>query len=501
MAQTKITDKDNLLSLASNASSDVSSVKSSMSSAKTSLSSISDFDGINISGAASTLSSNLDTVLSDLDVTVKNINTYATKLSELDTSDSEEGLTEEEYKALFASDGTADGNAKVIWNFLKAKGLSDAAAAGVLGNIQAECNFRLTAVGDNGTSFGLIQWHNGRWDNLKSFCSKNGLDPNSLQGQLEYLWYESLDPNTSYGKSLASRGFYTTTSAVEAAVAFHDAVEKSASSASTVRNTRGGYASNWYSKLAGTDAGVDLSNVNSFISSNASNAVAVTTGTQYSPTTTAYSYSPTYSSTPTYTSTPTTYTSTPTTEQSTDVNVDLKPADLTEEQYKKLFETDGTSEGNAKAIWYFLKAKGLSDEAIGGVLGNIQAECNFRLTAVGDSGTSFGLIQWHAGRWDRLKQFCTEKKLDPNSLQGQLEFLWNESLDPESSYGKNLAKQGFYSAKNSSDAAVIFHNVVEKSASSPETVRTKRGGFATTWYEKLKGTTLDFLKDTETVSV
>ena len=252
MAQTKITDKDTLLSLATTASSDVSTVKSSMSSAKTSLSSISDFDGINISGAASTLSSNLDTVLSDLDVTVKNINTYATKLSELDTSDSEEGLTEEEYKALFASDGTADGNAKVIWNFLKAKGLSDAAAAGVLGNIQAECNFRLTAVGDNGTSFGLIQWHAGRWDRLKQFCSEKKLDPNSLQGQLEFLWNESLDPESSYGKNLARQGFYSANNSSDAAVIFHNVVEKSASSPETVRNRRGGFATTWYEKLKGT---------------------------------------------------------------------------------------------------------------------------------------------------------------------------------------------------------------------------------------------------------
>ncbi len=493
----KITDKEGLVTLANNADGDVSTTKSSMNSAKNSLNSISDYDGINISSAASTLSSNLDTVLSDLDVTVKNINTYATKLNELDISEDSDEISEEDYRALFATDGTSEGNAKAIWNFLKAKGLSDAAAAGVLGNIQAECNFRLTAVGDNGTSYGLIQWHNSRWNNLNTFCQQHGLDPSSLQGQLEFLWNESLDPNSGYGKNLAKYGFYTTSDPVNAAVIFHDVVEKSASSDETVRSRRGGYASNWYSKLNGTNPGIDISETNSFISTNASNAVAVTTGTTYTPATTAYSYTQ-----PTYTpssnsghpsgSTKPSRTSKPNAEQSHTVNVELKPDDLTEEQYKMLFESDGTSEGNAKAIWNFLKAKGLSDEAAAAVLGNIQAECNFRLTAIGDNGTSFGLIQWHAGRWDRLKKYCEDNKLDPNSLQGQLEYLWSESLDPESGYGKNLAKHGFYDADNAVDAAVIFHDVVEKSASSPDTVRNRRGGFATTWFDKLKGTKLEF---------
>ena len=46
------------------------------------------------------------------------------------------------YTDLFNTDGSTYQNAKVIWDFLKYKGLSDAAAAGVLGNIQAESNFK-----------------------------------------------------------------------------------------------------------------------------------------------------------------------------------------------------------------------------------------------------------------------------------------------------------------------------------------------------------------------
>ena len=489
MAETTVVveDKAELISLASNASSSVSTVQTNVSSAKGDLSNVSNYDGLDVASAASTISANLDTVYSDLDDTIKNINTYANSVAEIDTNSGE--ISEEDYLSLFASDGSADGNARAIWNFLKAKGLSDAAAAGVLGNIQAECNFRLTAVGDNGTSFGLIQWHSGRWNNLNSFCSQHGLDPNSLQGQLEFLWAESLDPNTSYGKSLAQRGFYTTDSAVEAAVAFHDAVEKSASSADTVRNKRGGYASNWYSKLTGTDPGINLADTNSFISTNASNAAAVATNTVYSPNTSSYIQYTDYSSStgPAPTKTTTTQ-GNKFNEQSDKVNVNLKPQNMTAEQYKKLFKSSGSKDDNAKVAWNFLKAKGLSDEAASGILGNMQAECNFDILAVGDNGTSFGLIQWHGGNWTKLSEYCKKNNLDENSLQGQLEYLWEDYIRPESALGKQLSNAGFFDSKSPVDAAVTFHDICERSASSAETVRTKRGGFATDWYSKLKGT-------------
>jgi lysophospholipase L1-like esterase len=77
-----------------------------------------------------------------------------------------------------------------IVDFFKKKGLTTTQSAGIAGNLKLESGFNLKAVGDNGTSFGLAQWHNERWTNLKSWCTKNGYDPYSADGQLEYLWYE-----------------------------------------------------------------------------------------------------------------------------------------------------------------------------------------------------------------------------------------------------------------------------------------------------------------------
>lgn len=74
-----------------------------------------------------------------------------------------------------------------IYNLLAAKGFNSAAICGILANIQAESNFRTTALGDNGTSYGLCQWHNSRWTNLKNYCSANGYDSSSVEGQVNFL--------------------------------------------------------------------------------------------------------------------------------------------------------------------------------------------------------------------------------------------------------------------------------------------------------------------------
>ena len=228
------------------------------------LSSVGDVDGFGLSNAASTLGSNVKNNSEDIKTVLTNVKNFAEGAIAID-DESGNASKEVDYSKLFETDGTTEGNAKVVWNYLKAKGLSDEAAAGVMGNIQAECNFRTTAVGDNGTSYGLIQWHNSRWTNLKNFCSEHGYDASSLQGQLEFLWYESLNPSSGYGKKLASSGFYNAKSAEDAAVIFHDVVEKSASDAYTVRNKRGGYASQWYNKFKGTSSGIDLTDVNATV--------------------------------------------------------------------------------------------------------------------------------------------------------------------------------------------------------------------------------------------
>ena len=110
-------------------------------------------------------------------------------------------------------------NVDVVFDFLVNElGLNSAAACGVLGNIERESNFVPDVTGDNGTSYGICQWHDwgdgvGLFTELKNFCSSNGYDWHTLDGQLKYLenqlktssWYAKMYayllavPNTADG--------------------------------------------------------------------------------------------------------------------------------------------------------------------------------------------------------------------------------------------------------------------------------------------------------------
>ena len=96
-----------------------------------------------------------------------------------------------------------DKNIPIIFDFLVDEmGLNSAAACGVLANIEKESNFNPNLYGDSGSSYGICQWHNGRFENLKSFCDKNGYSWKTLEGQLEFLKHELSTNKTDTGKIL-----------------------------------------------------------------------------------------------------------------------------------------------------------------------------------------------------------------------------------------------------------------------------------------------------------
>ena len=91
----------------------------------------------------------------------------------------------------YKSDGTAAGDTQAsIYTILSEKGYSKAAICAILANMSQESGFRTDAIGDNGTSYGLCQWHAGRWDSLNSYCNEHGYDPSSIEGQVAYMDYE-----------------------------------------------------------------------------------------------------------------------------------------------------------------------------------------------------------------------------------------------------------------------------------------------------------------------
>lgn len=83
-------------------------------------------------------------------------------------------------------------------NYLMGQGLTQAQAAGIAGNLQQESGFNPladnTGTGENDSRghFGIAQWDKvHRWPKVKKWMQDNGLDPYSLEGQLQALKWEA----------------------------------------------------------------------------------------------------------------------------------------------------------------------------------------------------------------------------------------------------------------------------------------------------------------------
>ena len=92
---------------------------------------------------------------------------------------------------LSAAVNAASNNETTIYNFLiTTMGINPAGACGVLVNIEYESDFDPHCYGDDGTSYGICQWHDERFTRLRNFCAANGFDYTTVEGQLHYLNYE-----------------------------------------------------------------------------------------------------------------------------------------------------------------------------------------------------------------------------------------------------------------------------------------------------------------------
>ena len=128
-----------------------------------------------------------------------------------------------------------------IYNFIRTElDLPGAAAAGIMANMWSESRWNPNALGDGGTSYGLCQWHNTRWDRLKQFCSNNGYDWETIEGQLHFL-KEELSA-AGYASMLEQMRSYSddATGAFKAAKDFCEIFERPANP--NAGNLRGGNA-------------------------------------------------------------------------------------------------------------------------------------------------------------------------------------------------------------------------------------------------------------------
>lgn len=165
------------------------------------------------------------------------------------------GATNTSYNAkqMSATVSQGNSNADKVWNFFAQKGFSPEAAAGIMGNLQQESGLNPTAVNSSSGAFGIGQWLGGRKTNLFNYAKNNGMDPNSIDAQLNFMWQElnGGDPTTASilnKKHGGLDGLMGMTDVNAATNAFEGAFERSGGSAMQKRRS---YANDFYNQFGG----------------------------------------------------------------------------------------------------------------------------------------------------------------------------------------------------------------------------------------------------------
>ncbi|CAD5900562.1 phage tail tip lysozyme [Carnobacterium maltaromaticum] len=159
------------------------------------------------------------------------------------------------------------------------------------------------------------------------------------------------------------------------------------------------------------------------------------------------------------------------------------PPSLTTEQEK-----------NAWQVWSTLKGNGWTEQAVAGVLGNMQGESGIMpdKDEVG-GGIGYGLVQWTSSTGIPGRQYVQQKLAqagiagDYRTVAVQLKLLeWdmdNGQYIPTSSYPYSAAQ--FRQLTDIATAARAFERNFER----PENLHPERVGYAQNWYNKLHGLT------------
>lgn len=151
-------------------------------------------------------------------------------------------------------------NEQICYNYFKdIMKLNTAGACGILANIKYESNFKPNVYGDKGSSYGICQWHNTRFTDLKNYCNKNGYNYTTLDGQLHFLEYEL---NKSYkgvinyirGVSNDSNGAYN--AGYKWCYDFERPAKKAEASVK-----RGNYAKTYFNKYNGESSNTDIKDI------------------------------------------------------------------------------------------------------------------------------------------------------------------------------------------------------------------------------------------------
>lgn len=148
-----------------------------------------------------------------------------------------------------------------VWNHFKTAGYSDAATAGIMGNMYQESGVRPEVIqdGGNGPAAGICQWESytsqsGRWKAMADFAAGLGKDWTDLEAQLRFLTEREIKEqfdafgNNAPGYETFDK-FKTITDVHTATRVFHDVFERSSD---TNLQNRYAAADRYYSQFQGT---------------------------------------------------------------------------------------------------------------------------------------------------------------------------------------------------------------------------------------------------------
>lgn len=123
-----------------------------------------------------------------------------------DVSNMEDGGVDErrQYVPLYAEGGAVEKQREAYKYLTEKRGMSKIQALAVIGNLMAESMLKDDVYGDNGTSYGIQQWHNERMDMLFKQARKKGHSEPTFQDQLEFL-ADEYEGKTGYSNFLYTR--------------------------------------------------------------------------------------------------------------------------------------------------------------------------------------------------------------------------------------------------------------------------------------------------------
>ena len=134
---------------------------------------------------------------------------------------------------------------------------------------------------------------------------------------------------------------------------------------------------------------------------------------------------------------------------------------------------------NEEYVYTFFKKKGLSNEAISGIMGNLHIETGgtFSTKALNKNENAYGIAQWRKSRRTGLEAYAKSTGQAVDSIKTQTEYIWRELNTTEKRVLTSLQSSG----KTPAEYAEIFDTMYERSDGSTLKSRQK---YADEYYNK-----------------